>query len=69
MRAAAPHHGQPPVLTMSPLPLLGDSTSTSTAVGQRDWVRTLPSAVEDASLAASALRELVRDAVYLDEEW
>jgi hypothetical protein len=63
-------HGQGPAasaLAMKPLPIL-DGTDVRPPLATQDWIQTLPTTVEDARTAAGALRDLVQDAVYLDEE-
>ncbi|GIL43119.1 hypothetical protein Vafri_901 [Volvox africanus] len=66
-----PYHAQhahgTAALAMKPLPIL-DGSDVRPPLTLQDWVKILPTTLEDARNAASALRDLVQDAVYLDEE-
>ncbi|KAG2499361.1 hypothetical protein HYH03_002936 [Edaphochlamys debaryana] len=62
------HHGGPAALSMRPLPVLDTSDDARLPLAQQDWCETLTGRVEDARVAATALRALVEDAVYLDED-
>ncbi len=61
--SATSHSG---ILAMNALPVM-DGNEVKAAV-QQDWSQTLPAALEEARTAASVLRELVQDAVFLDED-
>ncbi|GLC35837.1 hypothetical protein PLESTB_000499500 [Pleodorina starrii] len=63
-----PHaqHGQAG-LAMTPLPVL-DGSDVRPPLAMQDWVQTLPATLDEARNAAIALRDLVQDAVYLDED-
>ncbi|EFJ42985.1 hypothetical protein VOLCADRAFT_107025 [Volvox carteri f. nagariensis] len=54
-------------LAMRPLPIL-DGSDVRPPLALRDWVQTLPATLQETRTAATALRDLVQDAVYLDEE-
>ncbi|GIL72844.1 hypothetical protein Vretimale_4526 [Volvox reticuliferus] len=66
-----PYHAQhghgTAALAMKPLPIL-DGSDVRPPLALQDWAQTLPATLADARDAASALRDLVQDAVYLDEE-
>ncbi|GFR41223.1 hypothetical protein Agub_g1896 [Astrephomene gubernaculifera] len=62
-----PGSGTPTVLAMKPLPVL-DATGARPPLAQTEWSETLPSTLDDARVAAEALRNLLQDAVFLDED-
>ncbi|PNH12063.1 hypothetical protein TSOC_001001 [Tetrabaena socialis] len=55
------------MLAMKPLPMLDEGDARSMLM-QQDWSQALPGTLEEARVAADALRGLVQDAVFLDEE-
>ncbi|PNW85072.1 hypothetical protein CHLRE_03g170500v5 [Chlamydomonas reinhardtii] len=62
-------HDAPATLAMKPMPMLDASGAGAVPLlSQQDWSQVLPGTLEDARDAAVALRELVQDAVFLDED-
>lgn len=54
------------MLNMNPLPVL-DASGSTLGPGTRDWGRAAGN-LEDAKVAVEALKSLVNDAVFLDED-